>query len=183
MITSRENGQIPLPFKDFFCFQPRDNHDSGLAIIPVDTEGKLEIIRTLFLEYARSLDFNLRFQNFDREMRHLPGGYEPPAGALLLAGDGRQGAGCVAMRRIDPAICEMKRLYVRPRYRGKGLGRRLAQAAINRATACGYLKMRLDTVPSMAPAIELYTGLGCEPIRPYRLNPIPGALFMERQLG
>jgi ribosomal protein S18 acetylase RimI-like enzyme len=182
MRTSRENGQMPLPFRDFFRFRPQCQNDSGPAIIQVTTERRLEIIRTLFLEYARSLDFNLRFQNFDREMRNLPGDYDPPAGALLLALDGSQAAGCVAMRQLEPGICEMKRLYVRPRYRGEGLGRRLAGAVIDRAVACGYRKMRLDTVPSMTQAIDLYTSLGFEPIGAYRPNPVPGALFLERPL-
>jgi putative acetyltransferase len=136
----------------------------------------------LFSEYAASLGFDLSFQDFDRELAGLPGEYAPPQGAMLLAFDGTVAAGCVALRPLTPSICEMKRLYVRRPYRGSGLGRRLAEAILEEGRTRGYERMRLDTVPAMDRAIALYRSLGFREVTPYRKNPIPGALFMEREL-
>jgi GNAT superfamily N-acetyltransferase len=139
-------------------------------------------IRELFVEYARSLGFDLCFQHFDEELAGLPGDYSPPRGRLLLAlADGRI-AGCVGLREIEEDISEMKRLYVRPAFRGRGIGRSLAISIIEEARSIGYRKMRLDTVPAMKEAIPLYLSLGFKPITPYRENPIDGALFLELSL-
>ena len=151
------------------------------TIQPFTMDRKPEVHR-LFEEYAASLDVDLSFQNFEQELASLPGEYSPPTGCLLLAVDGSQVAGCVALRRTDPEVCEMKRLYVRPAYRGTGLGQRLAEAVIAVAREIGYLKMRLDTLPSMTDAIRLYRLLGFQTIAPYRYNPIPGTEFLELQL-
>jgi putative acetyltransferase len=132
--------------------------------------------RELFLEYAESLGFSLCFQGFDKEIQELPGAYAPPRGCLLLAGGG---AGCIAVRPLTDEICEMKRLYVRPAFRGSGLGRSLAEAAIERARGMGYNAMRLDTLPVMERAIELYRDLDFREIGPYCVNPVEGALFFE----
>lgn len=148
------------------------------------SQADWEEARRLFEEYAASLGFDLAFQDFDRELASLPGDYAPPRGAILLAGGdpGAASAGCVALRPLDDDTCEMKRLYVRPAHRGTGLGKRLAEAIVAEARARGYRRMRLDTVPGMGAAIALYRALGFREIVPYRANPIPGALFMEREL-
>jgi len=138
--------------------------------------------RRLFEEYAASLGFDLAFQDFDRELASLPGDYTAPRGTILLAEDDSGAAGCVALRPFDGETCEMKRLYVRPTHRGTGLGKRLAEAILAEARARGYRHMRLDTVPGMESAIALYRSLGFREIAPYRMNPIPGAIFMEREL-
>jgi ribosomal protein S18 acetylase RimI-like enzyme len=145
-------------------------------------QDHIELIRELFSEYARSLEIDLCFQNFKEELAQLPGLYSPPAGELLLAWSRSAPAGCVAMRPIDKLICEMKRLYVRPEFRGKGLGRELARAAIAGARQIGYHRMRLDTLGSMKAAIALYESLGFRRIQPYYDNPSGCAVFMELAL-
>jgi len=150
-----------------------------VTVAHVQSAEEVEQARRLFLEYAASLGFDLCFQGFGEELAGLPWEYAPPDGRLLLAMDDGQPAGCVALRKIGDGISEMKRLYVRPAFRGKGIGRGLAVAIIDEAREIGYAQMRLDTVPSMKEAIALYRDLGFKPIEPYRDNPIEGALFME----
>jgi putative acetyltransferase len=140
-------------------------------------------MRELFEEYAASLGFDLGFQEFERELRELPGAYGPPRGRLLLARVGAEPVGCVGLRPLDADACEMKRLYVRSTHRGTGAGRALAEAAIRAARELGYAHMRLDTVPSMRAARALYRALGFREIPPYRFNPIPGTTYMELALG
>lgn len=154
-----------------------------LTLIQAKSQKELGHIRKLFLEYAESLNFNLCFQDFEKELKELPGEYAPPEGSLLLALYENKIAGCVALRKLSEGICEMKRLYVRPAYRGKGLGKKLAVKIIKEARKIGYKKMRLDTIPSMVEAIELYRSLGFKKIEPYRYNPIEGAIYMELKLG
>jgi putative acetyltransferase len=153
-----------------------------LIIKRMSSEREVQQVQELFWEYAASLGFDLDFQDFENELAGLPGEYTPPAGGLILAIEEGQTAGCVALRKISGKTCEMKRLYVRPEFRGKGIGRRLARAIIEEAGKIGYARMRLDTVPSMREATSLYRSLGFKEIGPYRYNPIKGALFMELPL-
>ena len=156
---------------------------SGITTMQAESAAHIAAIRELFLEYAKSLGFSLCFQSFDQELAALPGDYAPPDGRLLLATSSGQPAGCVALHKLAPEICEMKRLYVRPQYRGKGLGRQLAEKIIVEARQLGYKKLRLDTVePTMKTAVAMYRQLGFRDIPPYRDNPISGALYMELEL-
>jgi GNAT superfamily N-acetyltransferase len=146
------------------------------------TEHDLPAVRTLLREYAAALGVSLDFQQFDDELAGLPGAYSPPAGALLIARTPEDDAGCVAVRPLTGDTCELKRLYVRPSWRGHGLGRRLTNAALDHARAIGYSHMRLDTLPSMETAHALYEELGFREIAPYRPNPVPGARFLALDL-
>jgi putative acetyltransferase len=153
-----------------------------VAIFAASTNGDLADARTLFLEYAAGLGFSLCFQGFERELAELPGAYAPPGGTLLLARDGRELAGCVALRTLSDGAGEMKRLYVRDAFRGNGLGRRLGNEVLAAADAIGYDRVRLDTLPAMTAAIPLYRSLGFVEIPPYTDNPVAGAMFMEKAL-
>ncbi len=153
-----------------------------IEIRRAESDEDMAQIAKLFLEYAGALGFELSFQNFEAELAGLPGDYSPPGGCLLMAYAGKRLAGCVGLREFEKGICEMKRLYVRPAFRGGGIGRSLADSIIEEARKIGYLKMRLDTVPAMKEAIPLYLSLGFEPIAPYRENPIDGAVFLELAL-
>jgi len=155
----------------------------GLTLAQAASPAQIAQVRDLFLDYAKSLGFSLCFQNFDQELAALPGHYAPPKGRLLLAEYEGQLAGCVALRELEGGICEMKRLYMRPAFRGKGLGRAIAERLIAEARKIGYTHMRLDTVePVMQDAVAMYRRLGFREIPPYRKNPIAGALYMELDL-
>jgi putative acetyltransferase len=155
----------------------------NLVLIQAESPSQIAQARELFLEYAQSLGFSLCFQNFDQELAKLPGDYAPPDGRLLLAECEGELAGCVALHKLDQSICEMKRLYLRPQFRGKGLGRALAEGIIAEARQIGYQRMRLDTVePVMKDAVAMYRRFGFKDIAPYRPNPNPGVLYLELQL-
>ena len=153
---------------------------TGLKLIPVACGQDVERIRELFVAYQRDLPFDLSFQNFTEELAALPGRYAPPTGRLLLARYDGGPAGCVALRQIGDDLCEMKRLFVRPAFRGRGIGRALAEAIIEQARRIGYKRMRLDTV--LEPARSLYRSLGFREIPPYQHVPIDGVVFMELEL-
>ena len=153
-------------------------------IFQATTADHINAARTLFEEYAASLGFSLCFQNFDQELKNLPGDYAPPDGRLLLATVDDQLAGCIALRKRADGVCEMKRLFVRPEHRATGLGRALADAIIDEARKLGYTHMRLDTIPGrMDKAIALYHSIGFVEIEPYYQNPVEGAKFMELKLA
>jgi putative acetyltransferase len=155
----------------------------GFSFSQASSPGQIAQARELFLEYEQSLGFSLCFQNFDKELAGLPGEYAPPQGRLLLAESQGQLAGCVALHELEQDICEMKRLYLRPQFRGKGLGRILAERIIAEASGIGYRRMRLDTVePVMKDAVAMYRRLGFKDIEPYCRNPVAGAMYMELQL-
>lgn len=153
-----------------------------LKIVRADTPKHLPTVREIFREYADSLGFDLCFQEFEKELASLPGDYAPPPGRLYLAMEGTHAAGCIGLRKISPDTCEMKRLYVRPLYRGKGIGRDLARAVIGEARKIGYRRMVLDTLPPMKRAIALYYTLGFKLTASYRENPAEGATYMELKL-
>src|SRR5687768_15848016 len=147
-------------------------------MLRIESATDMSDVHTLFLEYAAALGVDLSFQNFDDELASLPGDYDP----ILLAYWNGQLAGCVAMHACGDAICEMKRLYVRPDFRRYGVGRALALRIIEEARTRGFRAMRLDTLPSMRKAMQLYESLGFRDIEPYRYNPIAGTRFLERTL-
>jgi ribosomal protein S18 acetylase RimI-like enzyme len=140
-------------------------------------------VREIFREYADGLDVDLSFQAFESELEDLPGKYAEPRGRVLLACEGTQIVGCVAMRPLEEAICEMKRLYVRPSGRGQHLGNRLASAICRAAREASYQNIRLDTLPGMQAAQALYLSLGFRPIEPYVFNPVTGTRYLELDLG
>lgn len=152
------------------------------TFVQVQSLPHVETARELFLEYERAIGIDLCFQNFSAEVANLPGEYAPPRGRLYLCLVDGKVAGCVALRKIDEQICEMKRMYVRSAFRGQHLGRLLAERVIQEARTIGYRAMRLDTLPAMTEAIALYQSLGFRPTEPYRINPHPGAIYMELAL-
>jgi ribosomal protein S18 acetylase RimI-like enzyme len=155
----------------------------SLEIVLAESPGQVAAARELFLEYAQSLNFSLCFQGFDEELVGLPGSYAAPEGRLLLAHYEDKAAGCAALHKLEAMICEMKRLYVRPQFRGRGLGRALAERAIADARQIGYKQIRLDTVePAMKDAVRMYRRLGFREIEAYCVNPVAGALYMELKL-
>jgi putative acetyltransferase len=140
-------------------------------------------VEALFREYIGSLTEDIGFQNPDDELAGLPGKYARPGGVVLIAWDGRQAAGAIAYRMLEPGIAEMKRLYVRPAYRGRSLGRELANELIEDARERGYRTIMLDTLASMSAARGLYRDLGFVPVEPYYDNPLPGVMYMALELA
>lgn len=156
--------------------------DTEVMIVPAHTGKSLPQVRLLLEEYAASLGITLCFQGFGEELAALPGSYAPPSGRLLLALQRGDLAGCVALRRLTPDVCEMKRLYVRPGFRGLGIGRMLAERIIHEGKVAGYRRVRLDTLPTMISARALYRTMGFHEIAPYTSNPVEGVAFLELDL-
>lgn len=158
----------------------------AIRIAPATGAEQIGFVRELFLDYARSLQIDLAFQDFEQELAALPGKYAAPRGALLLAWVGDAPAGCIAMRGLElaehPNACEMKRLYARPAFRGLGLGKRLALALLDAARSAGYAAMLLDTLAEMRSARSLYHELGFVEIARYYDNPLPGARYLKLDL-
>jgi len=159
-----------------------DKSESSIQITSAQSDEQIDSIRLLFLEYAQSLNFDLCFQSFDEELTGLPGDYAPPEGRLLLALYNEKAVGCVGLRKVAGGVCEMKRLWVRPEFRGRKIGRKLADAIISEARTIGYRIMKLDTVDSMKAAMAMYESMGFSETSAYRYNPIEGARYMELKL-
>ncbi|MBI5772777.1 MAG: GNAT family N-acetyltransferase [Verrucomicrobia bacterium] len=153
-----------------------------VQIISASSAEQMECARELFREYATGMGVSLYFQGFEEELATLPGRYAPPDGRLLFAEVEAEVAGCVGLRKLADGVCEMKRLYVRPAFRGREIGRALAEAVIAEARQIGYRSMRLDTLATMRPALALYASLGFQRTAAYYANPLPDVVYLERTL-
>ncbi|HEY0320694.1 MAG TPA: GNAT family N-acetyltransferase [Pyrinomonadaceae bacterium] len=155
-----------------------------LRLIEAESQAEIAEARRLFEEYAAWVVIDLCFQNFEKELADLPGAYARPGGCLILAIEGDEVAGCIALKDLGDRVCEMKRLFVRPHFQGRGIGRVLTEKIIAEASAIGYSSMRLDTLPSkMGKAVAVYRSLGFKEIEPYYTNPTAGTLYMELKLS
>lgn len=153
-----------------------------LKIKIAESESEIASLKEMFLEYAKSIDFHLCFDNFQAELNSLPGEYSLPEGILLIAENDGIHAGCIALRKLDKDTCEMKRLYVKPERRGLNIGRKLVEEFINMASAIGYKRIRLDTLPIMKEAQSLYKSFGFYEIPAYQKDPVNGSICMELEI-
>jgi len=153
-----------------------------LLVISAERGPHVELVRALFAEYAAMPEVNGCLRTMDRELTSLPGEYAAPEGRLLLALADDSAAGCVGLRRFAPGQAEMKRLYVRPAFRGRGVGRLLTEAVLAEARRAGYREMLLDTLPVLAEAVALYRQFGFQEVAPYRSDPVPGAVHFSLAL-
>jgi ribosomal protein S18 acetylase RimI-like enzyme len=157
--------------------------ETSLVIAEARWPDDRATVEALFREYVGSLTEDISFQNVDNELAGLPGKYARPGGVVLIAWDGTDAAGAVAYRMVEPGVCEMKRLYVRPTFRGRDIGRELAEELIDDARRAGYRTMLLDTLASMQSARALYRALGFRAVEAYYDNPLPGTMYMARDLS
>ena len=155
---------------------------SGVVLRQAATPEDMRTARELFLEYAAWLKVDLCFQGFDEELATLPGKYAPPQGRLLIASVAGEPAGCIALRPLEPGIGEVKRLYVRPAFRGRGIAKKLSEELLAAARAIGYAHLRLDTLAFMHEAATLYRALGFVETAAYYHNPLQGVVYMELDL-
>lgn len=153
-----------------------------LKFVEANDLENLENVKILFTEYSNSLNIDLCFQDFNNELKTLPGKYKKPSGSLILAFVDENLAGCVALKKLEDDVCELKRLYVRDKFRGLKIGKILLEEIVKEAKNIGYTYMRLDTLPSMKSAQGLYEKIGFYDINPYTYNPIEGARYMELKL-
>lgn len=185
LVFSRQPGGLPT-MEPPPCPTAAATSAEVVALRPATEPADIDDARALFGAYAESLAIDLGFQNFAEELATLPGAYAPPRGLLLVAYVDGAPAGCGAFRPIDdcdyPNACEMKRLYVRPAFRGFGLGRQIAEALMDGARRAGYGTILLDTLDEMEAARELYASLGFESISPYYFNPLSGAHYLKADL-
>ncbi len=156
----------------------------GIDLKWVDLRDRtaIDVIRDLFLEYQTELGIDLCFQGFKDELASLPGVYAPPKGALMLVSEGELPLGCGALRDLGDSVAELKRIYVRPSYRGKGLGRSITYALLEEAKRLDYLEVKLDTLRRLESAVSLYRSLGFFEVAPYNFNPEPDIVYMQRSL-
>jgi GNAT superfamily N-acetyltransferase len=154
----------------------------SITLIQPDSAETWRQARALVEQYAASLGVDLSFQNFNHELDHLADEYSPPPGAFLLAVEESRSLGCVGLRQHATDIGEIKRLFIAPAARGRGLGRLLAQAIVAAGRQRGYRQLLLDTLPSMNQAHALYASMGFKPTAPYRYNPVPGTAYLELNL-
>lgn len=159
-----------------------ENNEAAVEYIESENKEHIYKVRKLFIEYAESLGVDLEFQGFKSELDNLPGKYSHPTGSIILALVNDEPAGCVALRKISDLACEMKRLYVRDHYRGMGIGKELVERIITKARLLGYSYLRLDTLPTMDTAQNMYKNLGFYEIEPYVYNPIEGTKYLELRL-
>jgi len=160
----------------------RQPNTTMATIIQAGSPDDISRARELFREYGAIPDFGVCFKGFEDEVQSLPGMYAPPEGRLLLAHIDGEAAGCIGLRKMDPGFCEIRRLYVRPQFRGQRLGRTLAEAIIAQASEAGYHTARLGTLPVMKEAFALYQSLGFVPVAPYKAGALEGAIYMELAL-
>jgi putative acetyltransferase len=159
-----------------------DRAATAFQIVPAEGHAALKEVRALMEEYWNSFEFTPCFQNFSQELAGLPGSYAPPDGRLALLVVGGEVAGCIALRRLDASRAEAKRLYVRPAFRGRGLGRRLMEWVISEARAAGYCELVGDTMPVMGDALALYGRMGFERTEPYAGQEASGAIPIRLKL-
>ena len=157
-------------------------NNSSITIIRAESHADYQAAKQLFIAYQKFLDVDLCFQSFDAELQQLPLMYGPPQGALLLAMNGSRYIGCVAFRKKDEGICEMKRLFVEDDYKHQGIGRSLVENVIATAKKAGYQKMILDTLERLAPAINLYHSFGFTETSAYYSNPLQRVVYMQLEL-